>query len=1057
MVTKCEIESTGMMAVNLPASAVHSHLASFEDLTVSCLNSTTDCVLSGPLPTLRKFKEYLDANAVCKNVVLSVPFGYHSSAMNPLLDELTQIAGLVTLQAPTIPIISNVCGETVRPGDASVFDAEYFAKHCAQPVQFERGVDSFLNENKVDAWIEIGPHTACLPMIKSIVKDGSSMLLPSLKKQQDPWVTLTSSLVLLYQSNVGVNWRNIYSHISAVSCVSLPSYPFSPSKFWVAFKEESGSEAIRVEKPRGTLSEYAMLHEWVQPPTTANGFTSIFETPIGQLAKSISGHQVAGLPLCPASVYLEQVLAGIAISWAPSGDRHAVLRGITFANALVYDQAVPRIVITSITLNNDVGTFNVSSRVDGTADPESVHARGEFKLQSSASTNTKFSRSLPAIKRNVSSITRPGLQHETFTTRTIYENLFPRVVDYSKEYHTMESLTIDASHMEGAANVRLPADYDKGKHVVHPVFLDTLLHVAGFVANLQGGRNDAFICTEVGSVKVLPELVDPDAKYTVYCNNVWIADEGIMSTEAWACKEGPTPEIVAYMKGMQFRRLRLDSFSRMLARAAGKSTIPSQPTSAPVRHVAFAKPSAPKPVASKTSSVDTIVLTIVAETCGIDASSVEMDTDLEALGVDSLMSIEIFGRLQSSFPGARLAANVLSMCTTTADIAREVASMTLSVPSSPSTSGMSTPGTLVSDDDEPTSLSIDGDDDVDIKGVLANVLAISVADIKDTTDFEHLGLDSLTSIEALHALKTERGLDLPGNFFEMYSTVQAVRGYFGSSSKKAVAFKSGSTDLSSLLRLDAFPSPIQTPTSTTNDLPLFLFHDGSGLVNYYSRVAPLHRPVWGLHNPHFITSEPWSGVAEMAKVYAENVARTAKGPVLLGGKSSFSTELISNSYPSAGWSFGGVAAYETALQLAKRGITVKGVVLIDAPNPENHVPLSTALIAAAAQLNKADNSEVGQLVKTQFAMNSAMLKDYDPFKTGGACPPLVFLRSTDGFNPAGVRDVPAWLADRSRRVSGWEKIAGKDVKILDIPGNHFQAFHPSNVSTISSSVSQPVI
>jgi len=85
---------------------------------------------------------------------------------------------------------------------------------------------------------------------------------------------------------------------------------------------------------------------------------------------------------------------------------------------------------------------------------------------------------------------------EVFSTRTAYEVIFPRVVEYSREYHTMQSLTAEASRMEGCADVRLPSDYDRGKFVVHPVFIDTLLHVAGFVANLQGQINDAYICSE---------------------------------------------------------------------------------------------------------------------------------------------------------------------------------------------------------------------------------------------------------------------------------------------------------------------------------------------------------------------------------------------------------------------------------------------------------------------------------------------------------------------------------------------------------------------------------
>ena len=133
MVRKCVMESTGMIAVNLESAAVKAALGmskDFSELSISCYNSAIDCAASGPLWQLRAFKDYLDAEVHCKNVLLTVPFGYHSPAMTPLLDDLTLVAKQVTLRAPTIPVISNVLGEVVLPGDDSVFIPEYFARQA---------------------------------------------------------------------------------------------------------------------------------------------------------------------------------------------------------------------------------------------------------------------------------------------------------------------------------------------------------------------------------------------------------------------------------------------------------------------------------------------------------------------------------------------------------------------------------------------------------------------------------------------------------------------------------------------------------------------------------------------------------------------------------------------------------------------------------------------------------------------------------------------------------------------------------------------------------------
>lgn len=88
-------------------------------------------------------------------------------------------------------------------------------------------------------------------------------------------------------------------------------------------------------------------------------------------------------------------------------------------------------------------------------------------------------------------------------------------------------------------------------------------------------------------------------------------------------------------------------------------------------------------------------------------------------------------------------------------------------------------------------------------------------------------------------------------------------------------------------------------------------------------------------------------------------------------------------------------------------------------------------------------------------MNARMLGEYDPRATGGSCPPLVLLRSSEGFNPSGVPDVPIWLANRGDpkiATAGWEALAPKPVEVLDIPGNHFTPFYPANIKAVAKSM-----
>ena len=80
------------------------------------------------------------------------------------------------------------------------------------------------------------------------------------------------------------------------------------------------------------------------------------------------------------------------------------------------------------------------------------------------------------------------------------------------------------------------------------------------------------------------------------------------------------------------------------------------------------------------------------------------------------------------------------------------------------------------------------------------------------------------------------------------------------------------------------------------------------------------------------------------------------------------------------------------------------------------------------------------------------LLEYDPRRSPASrieSPQAVMLRSRDGYDVhVADNETARFLTDRrdpARSVVGWQKLLGRPVPVLDIPGNHFQPFEPENV------------
>lgn len=517
-------------------------------------------------------------NADIKCVFVDVPFAQHTDAMIPVSSELTTIAKTIPISAPSIPIVSGLHGTLVPAGDSSIFDVHYFSRHCTKPVYFEDGINSLLSSGgfgSASAWIEIGPHPTCLPMLKCIpTTSEQSLHLPSLRRSIANEITLSAALASLYCHSITINWCRVFEVLHPQArLVDLPSYPFARNSFWVPYDSvHSLPKTPVILKP----PQHSLL---TRPETHLPNYShlpSMFEVDFHKVVPLIEGHKVSGYALCPASVYIELAMAAALESLRGEyRGSSVILDTLSFPNALVHSPGTQKVIRISLPpterCGGDVGSFEIISHLAKNPDQQQTNCRGSFALQSASVVSTTLSTSEPTLKSCRDSILA-NQDCETFRTRTIYGSLFCKVVEYAPQYQAIRWIKISQDRTDAYSVCKLPPQEFTGPFVVHPILLDTLLHAAGFVVNVDAGGNEIFICHQLTKVVILPELMAWDSPFGVYCNVSSRSETGcVVEVFATQIHDDVPGAVIAHLQRVDFRRLRLSGFRTLLASSASQT------------------------------------------------------------------------------------------------------------------------------------------------------------------------------------------------------------------------------------------------------------------------------------------------------------------------------------------------------------------------------------------------------------------------------------------------------------------------------------------------------
>ena len=187
-----------------------------KDLAIAAVNSADSTVISG---TQHAVEALLAHFADRKHTRLNTSHAFHSPLMNPILEEFRATARTITHHTPTIPVISNLTGETLTHASA-----DYWTDHLRNTVRYHHTI-THLNAQGVTNYLEVGPDAALTPLTPNTT--------PTTRRNHPEPLQLTTALATLHHTPL-----NPTAHT-----IPLPTYAFQHRTYWATTPTPTGGSA----------------------------------------------------------------------------------------------------------------------------------------------------------------------------------------------------------------------------------------------------------------------------------------------------------------------------------------------------------------------------------------------------------------------------------------------------------------------------------------------------------------------------------------------------------------------------------------------------------------------------------------------------------------------------------------------------------------------------------------------------------------------------------------------------------------------------------------------
>eukprot|EP01050_Picozoa_sp_SAG11_P005143 SAG11_NODE_351_length_10384_cov_4.708896_2_plen_2566_part_01 len=203
-------EGMGAMAACRASRAVVQELlkTAASDACIAAVNGPTGVVVSGSVQAVDAAVKVFESNKI-RARKLNVSHGFHSSQIQPALQDLHRIASKLRPRSPShIKVISNLTGKLLETAP----DAEYWVNHARHAVQFMDGVVTAITDLKCNVMVEIGPQPHLSPHAERVAQElqADVLVVRSLRQGKDEIFQIMSAIGCLFVGGVPINWTEFH-------------------------------------------------------------------------------------------------------------------------------------------------------------------------------------------------------------------------------------------------------------------------------------------------------------------------------------------------------------------------------------------------------------------------------------------------------------------------------------------------------------------------------------------------------------------------------------------------------------------------------------------------------------------------------------------------------------------------------------------------------------------------------------------------------------------------------------------------------------------------------
>ncbi|MFB6719450.1 type I polyketide synthase [Kribbella sp. NPDC056345] len=280
----------GMASVALGESELTPLLGG---LSLAAVNAPGQCTVAGPEAEVERLLTKLTADEVaCRRLQVRRPA--HSAALDPFLERFAEHLAGIGLQAPAVPLLSNVTGTWLS--DEAAQDPAYWVRQFRSTVRFGDAAAQLVGETGL-ALVEVGPGTVLSTLLAAnqLSDRDAPLVVNSLPHPRDPrpqQACLLAALGRLWEAGLDVDWIAFQQGETRLR-VPLPPYPFERQSYWL--RQSGGPAPVEATEPARQADFGAVAHSRPQLLTEFVAPRDVVERAVAASWQALLGFEGIGV------------------------------------------------------------------------------------------------------------------------------------------------------------------------------------------------------------------------------------------------------------------------------------------------------------------------------------------------------------------------------------------------------------------------------------------------------------------------------------------------------------------------------------------------------------------------------------------------------------------------------------------------------------------------------------------------------------------------------------------------------------------------------------------